>query len=183
MSSLSEKLMKLYNRTAGEDWPWFENVVAYDNARLSQALVVTGSYLEDDEMLQTGLKSLQWLIDIQTNPEGGHLSLIGNEGWYRRDGEKAQYDQQTVDAAALADACYQAFVLTGEESWLRKMEWAFNWFFGNNDVRQSLYDFSSGACYDGLQPGGVNRNQGGESIVSLLLTLHRAHLVAHQGLK
>ena len=183
MKTLSEKLLKLYKRVGGEDWLWFENVVSYDNARLSQALIVAGRTLADKKMFQKGLKTLQWLIDVQTNPETGYLSLIGNEGWYKKSGVKAHYDQQSVDAAALADACYQAFVLTGDEEWLRKMEWAFNWFFGSNDVRQSLYDFSSGACYDGLQPGGVNRNQGGESLVCLLLTLHRAHLVAHEGRK
>lgn len=183
MKELGDKIFKLYKSTATDKWPWFENVVAYDNARLAQALIVTGSRLEDKEMFEAGLKSLKWLIEIQTSSEGGHLSLIGNEGWYKKDGVKANFDQQCVDAAALADACYQAFVLTGEDDWLRQMEWAFNWFFGNNDVRQSLYNFSSGACYDGLQPGGINLNQGGESVVSLLLTLHRAHLVAHEGRK
>ena len=182
MQELCEKLMELFKANADEQWYWCEDIVAYDNARISQALIVTGNYLNLEEMFDTGLKSLQWLIDIQANPEGGHLSLVGNDGWYRRNGEKARYDQQPVDAAALVDACYQAFVLTGEDEWLRKMEWAFNWFFGSNDVRQPLYDFSSGACFDGLQPGGINQNQGAESTVSLLLALHRVHLVAHQGL-
>lgn len=182
MSSLSEKLLELFKKVATDEWYWCENIVTYDNARLSQALTVAGSYSEHDEMFVTGLKSLQWLIDIQTSSEGGHLSLIGNEGWYRREGEKAHFDQQTVDVTALVDACYQAYVLTGEDAWLRKMEWAFNWFFGSNDVRQTLYDFSNGGCFDGIQPGGINRNQGGESVVSLLLALQRVHLVAHQGL-
>ena len=182
MSGLSAKLLKLYEHAADDQWFWPENIVSYDNARIPQALIVAGNMLEDEQMFDTGLKSLQWLITIQTNPESGHLSLIGNEGWYRRDGEKAAYDQQSVDAAALVDACYQAFVLTGEDSWLNKMEWAFNWFFGSNDGRQPLYDFGNGGCYDGLQPGGVNLNQGGESSTSLLLALQRVHLVAHQGL-
>ena len=182
MQELCEKLMVLFNAKADDKWFWLEDIVAYDNARISQALIVTGSYLELEEMFETGLKSLQWLIDIQTSPEGENLSLVGNDGWYKRNGDYARYDQQPVDAAALVDACYQAFVLTGEDEWLRKMEWAFNWFFGSNDVRQSLYDFSSGACFDGLQPGGINQNQGAESTVSLLLALHRIHLVAHQGL-
>ncbi len=182
MSTLSEKLLDLFQKVADDEWYWCENIVTYDNARISQALIVAGSYMEHDEMFVTGLKSLQWLIDIQTSTEGGHLSIVGNEGWYRREGDKARFDQQTVDAAALVDATYQAFVLTGEESWLRKMEWAFNWFFGNNDVRQSLYDFSSGGCYDGIQPGGINQNQGAESLVSMLQSLQRVQLVAHQGL-
>jgi len=73
-------------------------------------------------------------------------------------------------------------VLSGDDYWLRKVEWAFNWFFGSNDVHQPLYDFSSGACYDGLQPGGINQNKGAESLAALLLALQRMHLIAHQGL-
>ena len=182
LADLSEKLLQLFVKNAAEEWYWFEDILTYDNARIPQALITAGSYLEHEEMFATGLNSLQWLINVQTSPEGGHLSLVGNEGWFKRDGEKARFDQQPVDAAALVDACYQAFVSTGEDSWLRKMEWAFNWFFGSNDVHQQLYDFSSGGCFDGLNPGGINQNQGGESVVSLLLALQRVHLVAHRDL-
>ncbi len=181
LDELSNKLFSLYQGNASEEWPWFENIVAYDNARLCQALIVAGRYQDRNDMFEAGLESLRWLIQVQTSPETGHLSLIGNDGWFVRGGEKARFDQQPVDACALVDACYQAYVLTGEENWLRSMEWAFNWFFGGNDTHQSLYDFSNGGCYDGLQPGGINRNQGAESTVSLLLALQRLHLVAHQG--
>jgi len=181
MNELGEKLLKLFMDRATDDWYWCEDILTYDNARLAQALIVTGSSLDHTEMFETGLKSLQWLLDVQTNPEGGHLSLVGNDGWYERGGEKARFDQQPVDATAITDACYQAFVLTGKDHWLKAMEWAFNWFFGSNDAHQPLYDFSSGGCYDGIQPGGINQNQGGESLVSLLMALQRVHLVAHQG--
>ncbi len=182
LAELGEKLLMLFRRNATEDWYWCEDIVAYENARLSQALIVCGSYLDHEEMFETGSKSLKWLVEIQTNPEGGHLSLVGNDGWYERGGQKARFDQQALDAAALVEACYQAFAITGSDYWFRTMEWAFNWFFGSNDLHQPLYEYSSGGCYDGLQPAGVNQNQGGESVVSLLLALQRVHLVTHQGL-
>jgi len=182
MAELGEKLLGLFRQNCAEDWYWAEDVVAYENARLTQALIVAGNYLDYPEMFDTGSKSLKWLVDIQTNPESGHLSLVGNDGWYRRGGQKARFDQQSVDATALIDACYQAFAITGSDYWFRTMEWAFNWFFGSNDVHQPLYEFSGGGCYDGLQPGGINQNQGGESVVSFLLALQRVHLVTHQNL-
>jgi len=181
MAELGEKLLQLFKQNATDDWYWCEDILSYDNGRIVQALIVIGNSLDNKEIFETGLKSLQWLIDIQTNPEGGHLSLIGNDGWFKRGGEKARFDQQPVDATALTCACYQAFVLTGKDHWLKTMEWAFNWFFGSNDAHQPLYDFSSGGCYDGIQPGGINQNMGGESLVSLLMALQRVHLVAHQG--
>lgn len=181
MNELGERLFQLYKTVHKKDWCWYEDILTYDNARLPQALIVAGSYLGNTELYETGLKSLQWLVDIQVNQEEGHLSLVGNDGWYRSNGDKARYDQQPVDAAALVDACYQAFTTSGDRHWLKLMEWSFNWFFGSNDVHQPLYDYSNGGCYDGLQPGGINQNQGGESTVSLLLALQRMHLVAHQG--
>ncbi len=181
VEKLSDRLYNQFSASATSDWFWLEDLVAYDNARIPQALITAGRYLQNDKILQTGLQGLNWLISIQTDPRGGQLSMVGNNGWYWRGGEKAQFDQQPLDAAALVDACYQAYLTTGQPRWQVAMEWAFNWFFGINDINQPLFDFSRGGCYDGLQPGGVNQNQGGESTVSLLLALHRMHLASHQG--
>lgn len=173
MKKLSKKLFELFQDTARKDWFWCEEIVTYDNARLPQALIAAGDYLADKKMLDTGLNALNWLIAIQTDPVKKHLSIIGNNGWYRQGGEKARFDQQPLEATALMDACYQAYLATKETSWLKYMEWAFSWFLGNNDNQKAVYDFTTGGCYDGLQPGGVNRNRGGESTVSFLLALHR----------
>lgn len=179
--NLSGQLCQQFSEYATEEWFWLEEIVTYDNARIPQALIGAGSYLQEQQILQTGLCALNWLISIQTNPAGGQLSLVGNNGWYRRGGEKAPFDQQPLDAAAMVAACTQAYLATGEPRWQIAMDWSFNWFFGNNDTHQTLYDFSSGGCYDGLMPGGVNMNQGGESTLSLLLALHEMHLTSHQG--
>ncbi|HSW35929.1 MAG TPA: glycosyltransferase family 4 protein [Candidatus Limnocylindrales bacterium] len=178
----SKKLLQLFTKNADDSWYWCEDIVTYDNARIPQALIINGSILGDSAMSDTGLKALQWLIDTQTEPERGHLSIVGNEGWYRRGGIKARFNQQALDATALTDACYQAYMNTGSNHWAKAMEWAFNWFFGNNDVNQPLYNFSNGGCFDGIHPGGINQNQGAESVASLLLALQRMHIVAHQGL-
>lgn len=179
--NLSGQLCQQFSEYATEEWFWLEEIVTYDNARIPQALIGAGSYLQEQQILQTGLCALNWLISIQTNPAGGQLSLVGNNGWYRCGGEKAPFDQQPLDAAAMVAACTQAYLATGEPRWQIAMDWSFNWFFGNNDTHQTLYDFSSGGCYDGLMPGGVNMNQGGESTLSLLLALHEMHLTSHQG--
>ncbi len=181
LEELSGRLYRKFSEYAIKEWFWFEDIVTYDNARIPQALIAAGSYLQEERFLQAGLKALNWLISIQTDPDEGHLSLVGNNGWYRRGGQKALFDQQPLDAAALVDACAQAFLATGEHRWQMAMDWSFNWFFGHNDIHQPLYDFSTGGCCDGLMPGGVNLNQGGESTLSLLMALHQMHLTSHQG--
>jgi len=178
---LAQRLYDLFEVNSSQDWPWGEDILSYENGRLIQALIAAGHQFEDEEILNQGLKSLEWLIGLQTEITDGHLSLIGNQGWLKRGKEGARFDQQPVDAAALVDVCWQAAVATGDVHWQDKMELVFSWFLGRNDLNQMLYDFSTSGCFDGLQPGGVNQNQGGESTVSWLLALHRMHLVTQQG--
>jgi len=179
-TELSQRLLKLFKDNSTADWPWCEDIVTYDNARLPQSLIAAGRELNDRGMLRQGLRSLRWLLRVQTDPAEGHLSIIGNKGWLRRDGERAHFDQQPIEVTALVDACYEALLAEGKRYWREEMDRCFAWFFGRNDLHEALYDFSTGGCFDGLQPAGVNRNQGGESTVCWLLALHRMHQIAHQ---
>ena len=171
LQGLYGKLLGAFEGVGDDEWPWPEDVLTYDNARLPQALIAGGRALGVEEGTKLGLEVLEWLWEIQTDPEEKHLSLVGNQGWYPRGGEKARFDQQPLDAAALVDACRVAALATDDPSWWRRMELAFSWFLGRNDVGVPLYDFTTGGCYDGLQPGGVNRNQGAESTISWLMSL------------
>ena len=173
-------LAQLLRENSTGDWTWFEDVVTYDNGRLPQALIAAGSHLKDDDLLRNGLGALDWLIDLQTDPEDGHISLVGTDGWCRRGQERARFDQQPVEIPALMDACYEALRATGEKRWLAAMEDCFSWFLGRNDVHSALCDLSTGGCFDGIHHMGVNQNQGGESTLSWLLSLHRMHLVRNE---
>jgi len=168
---LANKLIHLFKKNSSDDWLWIENVVSYENARLAQALLREGRFTGNDEMKEWGLNSLKWLIDIQTNKETGYLSVIGNKGWFKRNEEKAKFDQQPVEVAALIDACYEAYLCTEDDFFLNKMNWAFRWFLGQNALEESLYNPKTGGCKDGLLPTGANKNEGAESLVSWLLSL------------
>ncbi len=177
---LSDRLMGWFRGFASEDWPWCEEILSYDNARLPQALLLSGQWLSDNEMLATGLRALSWLSKIQTDETGDHFTAIGNEGWYEKDGKKARFDQQPVEAAAMVDACIEAFNTTQDEEWITNAYRCFNWYQGENDLRIPLYDHSTGGCRDGLEAEGVNENQGAESSLSWIMALlavynHRGH--------
>ena len=176
----ARRLADQLRSNTSSDWVWFEDILSYDNARLPQTLIAAGRRLKDEELLQDGLRSLEWLLSVQTDPKDGHISLVGTAGWYCRGGERARFDQQPLEISALIDACYEASLATGEDRWSNKMERCFNWFFGRNDVRKVLYDFTSGGCYDGLHPTGVNQNEGAESTLSWLMALHRMHQVRNE---
>jgi hypothetical protein len=122
-------------------------------------------------MVTTGLRVLEWLRDIQIEPSGGWFTPVGNQGWYPKDGSKAQYDQQPLEAAAMIGACIEAYECTQREDWVQLASTCFNWFLGKNDQQIKLYDHTSGGCRDGLMQNGVNENQGAESTLSYLTSL------------
>ncbi|MEO8664405.1 MAG: glycosyltransferase family 4 protein [Ignavibacteria bacterium] len=180
LKGLSARLTELYINSRTDDWRWYENRVTYVNARLPQALLMAGQYLNNKELTATGLESLEWLYKNLYDEDGKYLSLIGNDGWYNKDGVKAKYDQQPVEIPALIDACYQAYLITQDDKWIKNIGTSFSWFLGNNDRQELLVDFMSGGCYDGLTIKNVNENQGAESTLSWLMSLHRMVIISHQ---
>jgi hypothetical protein len=163
-------MLDLYRDNAEEDWPWFEHALSYVNAKMSHALILSGQWMERQDMIEAGLKSLEWLGRVQTS-EDGYFSPVGSEGGYRRGGQMARFDQQPIEAQAMVSACAQAHRLTGEGRWLEEARRAFEWFLGRNDLGLSLYDFNTGGCRDGLHPDRVNANEGAESTLAWLLSL------------
>jgi hypothetical protein len=173
--TLAERLMDLYHQTQGHGWYWFENIVTYNNATLPHALLLSSQWIGQPEMTQTALESLRWLAEIQTGPKGC-FTPIGSNGFYRRDGEKARFDQQPIEASAMVSACLEAHRITEDQYWYRQAQNAFEWFLGQNDLGLSLYDQATGGCHDGLHPDRLNQNQGAESTLAFLLALTEINL-------
>ena len=170
-SALSRRLLEMYASIRRPEWKWFENVLAYGNARLPQSLLVAGAACSDDRMISAGLESLDWLSTVQHCEINHHFMPIGSQGFYRQDGEKARFDQQPLEAAGAVSACLQAYRVTGDSRWRNEAWAAFNWFLGDNDLQLPLYDSVTGGCRDGLHPDRANENQGAESTLSFLMAL------------
>ncbi len=169
-NELAERLFSLYRKNKDKSWMWFEDVVTYSNAKLSHALILAGQWIPNGKMFNAGLESLQWLLEQQIHPDG-HLSLIGNARWFRRNGEKSNFDQQPVDAMCLVEACVEAYRVTRDKQWLEYARLCFAWFLGRNDLKTPMYNFNTDGCHDGLEPDGVNANQGAESTLAWLISV------------
>jgi hypothetical protein len=175
---LTHKLTELWKGCATERWPWFEPSATYDNARLCQALLLSGQRLANPEAMKIGLESLAWLASLQTT-QAGHFRPIGSNGFHERDGAHADFDQQPVEAQAMVSACLEAFRATQEETWSREAKRAFEWFLGRNDLGLPLYDSGSGGCRDGLHQDRVNQNQGAESTIAFQLARAEMNFAEH----
>jgi len=167
---LTTRLFDLFQRSSGRDWSWFEDSVTYCNARLSQALIVSGARMRRTEIVEAGLRSLEWLVSLQLS-EHGDFAPIGCNGFLARGGAPAPFDQQPVEAYTVTSACLTAYGVNGDIRWKERAARAFDWFLGQNVLQQWLYDPSTGGCRDGLHADRTNRNQGAESTLSFLMAL------------
>jgi glycosyltransferase involved in cell wall biosynthesis len=167
--TLVSRLMRLFE-TAEDKWPWCEDAVTYDNAKLAHALMVSGADSGQDAVTQRGLQALRWLVKIQSS-ESGYFSPIGCNGFFQRGEGRANFDQQPIEASSMVSACLEAFRLTADPFWYEQARRAFDWFLGWNDLGIELYSPTTGGCYDALHVDRPNQNQGAESTLAFLLAL------------
>jgi uncharacterized protein YyaL (SSP411 family) len=164
----AENLIECYHRSRRPDWNWFESRMTYANAVMPHALFIAAECWPENAFLQVAEDSLAFL-DCETTVDD-FFWPVGNNGWYSRGEAKAPYDQQPVEAGTMAEAALDALRLRRDESYFNIFRRAHGWFHGRNSLGQALIDVRSGGCCDGLQTGGINRNQGAESTLAYLAT-------------
>ena len=175
---LADKLMSALSARKSKDWLWFEGMLAYDNARLPQALIQTGLRSRTPSYVEAGRQSLRWLMSLQTSPSGC-FRPVGTDSFGRERQSPEAFDQQPVEAAATISACLSAWQVDRGAEWRAGAMQAFKWFLGDNDLQTTLVDPDTGSCLDGLHPDRPNENKGAESALSYLLGLVEMRQFAH----
>lgn len=173
---LTARLVTIFDQVAEPGWAWFEEGLTYDNAKLAHALIVSGRAAGQIDVFARGIQSLHWLVGVQTSPRGQPRPICTN-GFYPRNGTRADFDQQPIEAQAMVSACLEAHRGTADHWWREQAQRAFNWFLGWNDLGLELYCPQTGGCRDGLLAARANENQGSESTIAFLLSLAEMHLV------
>jgi len=168
--------MDIFDRASHPDWPWFEEELSYDNAKLAHALILSGRVNGYKKAFDRGLDALRWLVKVQTS-ESGCFRPIGSNGFYRRGGIRPSFDQQPIEAQAMVSACLEAYRATSDSWWYEQAHRAFDWFLGWNDLGLELHSVHSGGCCDALHVDRVNMNQGAESTLAFLLSLAEMKLM------
>ena len=167
LKKMADNLVNLYNCNRAENWEWFESIITYDNPRFSQALLAAYQSLGDPTYLTVGEKTIQFLRKVTTIDDT--FVPIGSKGWFQKDGKRALYDQQPIEAGAMVEATALAYRLTRSSLYEKTLHQALDWFFGKNTKSVRLYVESTGACNDGITEVGLNENQGAESTLAFLL--------------
>ncbi|MBW3667184.1 MAG: glycosyltransferase, partial [Actinobacteria bacterium] len=146
-------------------WKWPAERLTYANARIPEALIAAGQALDDIGLVDAGLELLDWLIETERGDRGFSFTPVGGRG--PTDSGPA-YDQQPIEAWAMADACQRAFLVSSNLRYLEYAWMAALWFVAHNDSGVDLYDPETGAGYDGLERDGLNLNRGAESTLAAL---------------
>jgi hypothetical protein len=172
---LAARLVRFYEEHAGDDWTWFESTVTYDNGRLPLALLLAFAATGVRRYADVAGATLEFLVRQVYRPDG-MLEIIGNKGWCQRGGSRAEWDQQPVDAASMAEVTAAAAqVLRGGDHYRALALAALQWFDGRNRSGARLRIAATGACHDGLNRDGPNANLGAESTLAVFqawLALH-----------
>lgn len=151
-------------------WPWPEPRLTYANALVPHMLLSIARATGDHRFTLEGFRLLRWLVGTETHSEG-HLSPTPSIGW--RLGEpRPGWDQQPIEVATLAECAVAAWHWSNETDWLEVLGNCTGWFRGHNDLREPMLDPETGGGFDGLTARGPNRNQGAESTLAALTTLH-----------
>ncbi len=164
---LADSLVESYKTNASQDWRWFEPYLTYSNSSLPESLFLAYSITKNESYLKIAQESLDFLSEVVI--VDGKLMPIGNKGWYNKDGKRAFYDQQPIDAGAMVQTYLVAYEITKEDRYYENAILAFEWFLGKNSLNQWAYDKITGGCFDGITPHGINLNQGAESTLAYLL--------------
>jgi glycosyltransferase involved in cell wall biosynthesis len=173
---LTKRLVTIFDKVAEPGWTWFEEGLTYDNAKLAHALIVSGRATGQTGVYERGIKALRWLVGVQTS-QNGQLRPIGSNGFYQRNGARADFDQQPIEAQTTVSACLEAYRATADPWWYEQAQCAFDWFLGWNDLGLALYCPQTGGCRDGLHEDRGNENQGAESTLAFLLSVAEMRLV------
>ncbi len=137
---LGDELLALLDEARRPEWEWFEIVLAYDNARLPEALIRAGMALRPRRSAQrAGSRRSTGSSARQTSPEG-RFRAVGTESFGRAYAEPLPFDQQPLEAQATIDACVAAFKATGDARWRDEAMRAYRWYLGAERPRSAARD-------------------------------------------
>ncbi|MBW3521124.1 glycosyltransferase [Chryseobacterium sp. NKUCC03_KSP] len=170
LKELANRLAKMYQHEAKDNWHWFESYLTYGNSVLPEALLCAWISTKDELYKQIAEESFQFLLSKIMI--GDNIKVVSNKGWMQKENTKNDTPiggEQPIDVTYTVLALSTFYKVFDDEKYLQMMINSFNWFLGKNHLNQIVYNPATGGCYDGLEERNVNLNQGAESTVSYLM--------------
>ncbi len=170
VTKFADRLVQMYRHVARNQWNWFESYLTYGNAVLPHAMLMAYSMTLNGNYRKIAQDAFDFLLlKIMT---GNSIRVISNKNWLKIEDtldKDFKGGEQPIDVAYTILALGYFHKIFPDCGYDEKMEGAFNWFLGENPLKQTIYNPCTGGCYDGLELHNVNLNQGAESTISYLL--------------
>jgi glycosyltransferase involved in cell wall biosynthesis len=170
ITEFANRLIRMYEHEADNEWHWFESSMTYGNSILPEALLCAWSVTNIP--IYKGIAKVSFGFLLSKIMRGSKVKVITNKGWLHRGSEETSYvlgGEQAIDVAYTLIALQKFYAVFKLEHYKEQMPIVFSWFLGNNHLNQIMYNPTTGGCYDGLEETEINLNQGAESTVSYLL--------------
>jgi glycosyltransferase involved in cell wall biosynthesis len=167
ITQLADNLVSKYRGISNEKWQWYEDYLTYANAVIPEAMLLAGVSTQSELYKNTALKTFDFLL--HTTFSGEKIKVISNQGWHHKGKDKKHFGEQPIEITYTILALNSFYKTFKKEKYLEKMNLAFEWFLGDNHLRQIIYNPVTGGCYDGLEEKHINLNQGAESSICYLL--------------
>lgn len=161
ITQLADKLLELYHINSEENWSWYEDYMTYVNNVIPEAMMF--SFLATEELKYLKIATITFDFLLSHYFMKGQLKVISNRGWFKKQNERVFYGEQPIEVATTIITLDLFYQVTGNVKYKEQLKLAFNWFLGNNHLKQIMYNPVNGACYDGLEDKTININQGAES--------------------
>lgn len=166
----ANKMAQMFKHSSFEEWIWFEDYLTYANALLPEAMLCASLMLDNEKFRTIAKESMDFLLSKTV--VDGTLKVISNQSWLKIGEDHLQLPmggEQPIDASYSILALHKFEKEFKNSDYLNKLKLSFNWFLGNNHLKQIMYNPCTGGCYDGLEAESVNLNQGAESTISYLM--------------
>jgi glycosyltransferase involved in cell wall biosynthesis len=164
---LGQRLFQMFKHESDFSWQWFESYLTYANSVLPEALLMAGLTTNKVEFKETAKYTLDFLISKVFHQD--QIRVVSNKTWLHRGEVASKYGEQPLDVCYTILALDTFIKVYPLEQYQVLIKHSFNWFLGNNQLNQIVYNPSTGGCYDGLEEDHVNINQGAESLVCYLM--------------
>ncbi|UCA61784.1 glycosyltransferase [Chryseobacterium rhizoplanae] len=170
IEELAERLVQMYKHEADAQWHWYESYLTYANSVLPEAVLFAWLTIRKLIYRSIALESFNFLLSKIFSHNT--IKVISNKGWMHNGQEinpEHTGGEQPIDVAYTIIALSEFYSNFNIKTYKDKMFTAFEWFLGNNHLHQIVYNPCTGGCYDGVEDGYINLNQGAESTVSYLM--------------
>ncbi len=171
----ADRLVAMFEFESNPTWTWFESYLSYANSIIPEALLM--AYVSTGEPVYREIAQKTFHFLLEKTFIHHRIRVISNQFWLvngQNYTSENSFDivkggEQAIDVSYTIMALETFYSVFEEKDYLVKMRNSFNWFLGDNELKEIIYNPCTGGCFDGLEAHGVNLNQGAESAISYLL--------------